>query len=121
MLGKLGQSSYHLNLLIQWRIHDVFPVSMLEPYREPQHPTRRLIPPTPGMVEEEENCIVIEVIDSRTTGRKNKVQYRILWEGYHSEKGTWERWESRKETSEKAIRAFQLRLHWRLKDQRVRM
>lgn len=90
VLEKVDLSSYRLNLLAQWKIHSVFHIRLLEHYREPQDPTRRLIPPPPEMEEEEESWVVKEVVDSRTMGRKNKIQYRVLWEGYRNEAGTWE-------------------------------
>lgn len=42
------------------------------------------------MVEEEESYVVEEIVDIRTMGRENKVQYRVRWEGYPTGEGIWE-------------------------------
>lgn len=118
---KVVSSSYRLNLLQQWNIYNVFHVSLLEQYRNPQDPACRLILLPTDMVESKENWVVKEVIDSRTLNKRKRVQFWVLWERFQSEEGTWESWESLKGNAEDAVIQFNWKHPRKPKDCRVRM
>ena len=75
-----------------YRIHDVFHVSLLKLY----HANGRDNPPPPVLIDGEEEYEVEMVLDHRSRGLafipKNvrKFQYLIKWVGYGHEHNTWE-------------------------------
>lgn len=79
----IGKQAYRLLLPATFRIHNVFHVSYLEPYR------RRLndsfIPdlPIPELVDDEEEYVVEEVLRRKT--RKGEVLYKVKWQSYSEE------------------------------------
>jgi hypothetical protein len=76
------------------KIHDVFHIELLEPYRESQIPGRTPGRPEPVEVEGESGYAIREIGKSRWQGRKKRVEYFVLWEGYPDEDGTWEPFEN---------------------------
>ena len=70
------------------RVHPVFHVSLLEPYRESILPGRVQEPPLPVEVEGELEYEVEKILDSRIERRKLK--YLVDWVGYGPEERTWE-------------------------------
>ena len=93
ILDLIGESklTFKLNLLLHWRIHSMFHVSLLEPYhpnciegQEQQQPP----PPPPEVIEGETEYNVKEVLDSRI--RHGKLEYLVDWVGYLLEERTWE-------------------------------
>jgi hypothetical protein len=83
-----GQLAYRLRLPSQLRIHPVFHVSLLEPYRENQLPGRRQEPAPPVEVEGELEYEVKEVLDSKMS--RGKLKYLVEWEGYGPDERSWE-------------------------------
>jgi hypothetical protein len=71
-----------------WRVHPVFHVSLLEPYRE----SGRVQPPSPPI--EMEGALEYEVksiLEHRFWGIKNpKAYYKVAWKGYGIEHNSWE-------------------------------
>jgi transposase InsO family protein len=80
--------AYRLELPPQMRIHDVFHVSLLEPYRENQLEGRVQEAPLPEIVEGEEEWEVKEVVDSKVS--RGRLLYLVDWEGFNPEDRTWE-------------------------------
>ena len=80
--------AYRLELTPQMRIHDVFHVSLLEPYLEDKLEGRVQEAPLPEVVEGEEEWEVKEVLDSRVS--RGKLLYLVDWEGFGPEDRTWE-------------------------------
>ena len=95
----VSRSAVRIELPRRWRIHDVFHVSLLEPYRQATIPGQ--VQPTPdevlrraGELEEgpeafSEEYTPEEIVRSQKFGRT--IEYLIRWEGYPEEKDwTWE-------------------------------
>ena len=100
-------------------MHDVFSVNLLEPYRKPKDPLRTIVPPEPEDIDDEENWLIKGIVDSRTVGRKKKVEYRVLWEGFRMEEGQWEPYENLAGTSEEALKEFHKQYPRKPRDSRV--
>lgn len=73
-----------LRLPSRWRIHDVFHVKLLEPYRIS---SKRSIPQLDEILEEmdglvTEEGIIDDIIDSSYNKSQKKILYLVKWEGY---------------------------------------
>ena len=90
---RVGDQAYRLDLPASLRrIHDVFHVSLLAPYRSDG---RVQPPPLPIDIDEEGEWFEVEaVLDRRERrigrSRTPKVEYLIKWKGYGAEHNTWE-------------------------------
>jgi hypothetical protein len=83
-----GKLAYRLHLSPQMRIHPVFHVSLLEPYRENRFAGRTQEPPPPDEVEGELEYEVKEILDSKIV--RGKLKYLVDWVGYRPDERTWE-------------------------------
>jgi len=86
----IGKGAYRLELPHNMKIHDVFHVSLLKPFRS----DGRVQPPDPIICEEDgqEYFLLERVLDHRvrTRGRRRFREYLVKWQGYGSEHNTWE-------------------------------
>ncbi|GBG82836.1 hypothetical protein CBR_g36366 [Chara braunii] len=79
--------------LHQARVHDVYHVSLLRPYRRPSErfvgrPYER---PPPIMVDGHEEFLISDMIGRRVTDdNPPHVEYLVRWKGYPDEEATWE-------------------------------
>jgi hypothetical protein len=88
-IAKLvGLVACWLELPPQFKIHDVFHVSLLEPYHETHIPERHREPPARVEIEGQEEFEIQEVLDSKKT--RGKLMYLVFWRGYPLSKATWE-------------------------------
>jgi hypothetical protein len=86
--AKVGDAAYQLQLPRSMRIHPVFHVSLLEPFRPNDIPGRVQDPPPPVVVDDHEEFEAQEVLDSRT--RRGKLQYLVHWKDWPVSERTWE-------------------------------
>jgi hypothetical protein len=90
VLDTIGAQAYRLALPKEYeRIHDVFHVSLLEPYhqRSDDDPKASRMPVALA-VEGQEEWEVEQIVDSRT--RKGQKQYLVKWEGWPDNYNSWE-------------------------------
>jgi len=87
------------------KIHPVFHVSLLEPYRQNTFPRR--CSPTPPPVDLEQQEYVIEKIET-TEIKGGQVKYLVSWKGYGPDEDTWEPYENLKDGGELVVRQFHL-------------
>jgi hypothetical protein len=83
VLEKVGSHAYRLELPSTAKIHDVFHVSRLEPWRASTIGEDE-VPPPPLEVDGEEEYEVQAIVGERTSGRggsKHK-EYLVQWKGY---------------------------------------
>ncbi|GBG65087.1 hypothetical protein CBR_g49162 [Chara braunii] len=79
--------------LRQARVHDVYHVSLLRPYRRPSErfagrPYER---PPPIMVDGHEEFLISDIIGRQVTDdNPPHVEYLVRWKGYSDEEATWE-------------------------------
>jgi hypothetical protein len=94
----LSRSAVRLKLPKYWRIHDVFHVTLLEPYRQAKVSGRKAVD-LDRVLEDAEEVIPSDeyfprkIWDSARKRRKGRVEihYRIEWEGYPEKTDfTWE-------------------------------
>jgi len=90
-----GTNAYSLKLPpLSGKIHLVFHVSLLEPYRQNPIPGRRS--PTPAPVDLEQQEYVFEKIKT-TEIKGDHVKYLVSWKGYGPDENTWEPYENLKD------------------------
>ena len=89
----LSPITYQLELPPQWKIHEVFHIDLLTPYRETNIHGPNFAQPPPDLVNGEEEYEVEEILDSRKHGRRRKVQYLVKWKGYPSSDNQWVNWD----------------------------
>lgn len=87
--ARVGNSAYRLQLPATMEIHNVFHVSLLEPYRGNQLASRQTsTPPEPIVNEMGENEWEVEsILDSRI--RHRRLQYFVTFVGYGPEEHQW--------------------------------
>ena len=87
ILKAIGSNACKLELppQLQGKMHDVFYVSLLEPYIENTIPERET-PPPPPVGNDLDFYEVESVLDSRT--RNHKVEYLVHWKGYGPDERT---------------------------------
>jgi len=101
-----GTNAYRVKLpLLSGKIHPVFHVSLLEPYRQNTIAGRRS--PTPPPVDLEQQEYVIKKIKT-TEIKGGQVKYLVSWKGYGPDEDTWEPYENLKDGGEHVVRQFHL-------------
>ncbi len=85
---QVNEVAYRLDLPSSMKIHPMFHVSLLEPYRESTIPGRLPAPPPPIEINGEEEFEVSKIIDSRIN--RKKLEYLVHWQGYEVSERTWE-------------------------------
>ena len=100
ILEQRGELAYKLELSERWKIHPVFHVSLLEPYRTSIRPAREQPPMEPEEIDgdlewEVEKIIKSEIIsyDRRVRGRTRtfeELRYFVKWRACSEDENTWE-------------------------------
>lgn len=87
VLAAVGSQAYRISLPTQYeRLHNVFPISLLEPWnpREGEYPENYLQMPE---LEDDDQWAVEEIKDERRIG--GETQFYVKWEGWPSEYNQW--------------------------------
>jgi len=87
---RLGTQAYRLNLPKTMKIHPVFHVVLLEPYKQSDIPGRTRPPPPPIRIEGEVEYEVKEILKSKIDKHNGVLQYLVKWKGCPDTDNTWE-------------------------------
>src|SRR6266436_3675674 len=90
IIKEISPVAYQLALPANWRIHDVFHASLLNPYHETKAHGPNFTRPPPDLIEGEEEYEVERIVAHRTFGRSKSLQYLIKWKGYPESDNSWE-------------------------------
>jgi hypothetical protein len=85
----LGNVTYRLKLPKTWKIHDVFHAVHLSPYRETAQYGTPIVPPTPDLVEGQEEYEVDHIVRHKRNN-KGQLLFLIRWKGYDADGDSWE-------------------------------
>ena len=85
VMHVVNAEAYRLKLPANIRLHNVFHVSFLEPYREDGHYQP---PPATVFIDGDVQYDVAEILDVRSNGSGR--QFLVRWEGYSPAHDTWE-------------------------------
>jgi hypothetical protein len=96
--------TYELCLPVQWKLHPVFHVDLLTPYRKTEFHSTNYDKPPPDLIDGEEEYKVERIMASRRFGRGHKLQYLVKWKGYPDAENQWVAKED--VFSEEAIKEF---------------
>ncbi|KAJ9513280.1 hypothetical protein QJQ45_001318 [Haematococcus lacustris] len=90
VLHMVGDAAVKIQLPHQWRVHNVFHVSLVKPYVGDAVPN--LVAPPPDRWEDGQPVYEVEkLVDHRlTSGYRPQLEFLVKWVGYPSESNTWE-------------------------------
>jgi hypothetical protein len=74
---------------VQWKLHPVFHVDLLTPYRETEFHGANYDKPPPDLIDGEEEYEVERIVASRRFRRGRKLQYLVKWKGYPDAENQW--------------------------------
>jgi Chromo (CHRromatin Organisation MOdifier) domain/Integrase core domain len=114
----ISPTAYKLDLPATMRIHPIFHVSMLKPYKESPNEFSRAAPLPPVTIpgSDEPEYEVESILDKRST--RGKVQYLVKWMGYPLHDATWEPEENLK-NSQQLVKEFESMRTSNLKEGRM--
>ena len=90
IMNVISHIAYQLDLLKNWKIHNMFHASLLSPYKEMEEHGPNFTEPPPDLINGEEEWEVEHMLDTRLFGHKKQQQYKIRWKGYSSTHNSWE-------------------------------
>lgn len=112
VIEAIGTHAYRIDLPPTMKIHNVFHVSLLDPYVEPSYPNQIELRPGPVEIDDDgaEIYEVANILNSRNNPRTGKLEYLVEWVGYEGvqEEITWEPLSNLLDASE-SIEDFHLR------------
>jgi hypothetical protein len=88
IIRQINSVAFQLALPARLKVHDVFHVSLLEPFVPNSIPGRIIPPPLPVEINGEQEFEVEEILDS--CRRRGKLYYLVSWKGFDVNENSWE-------------------------------
>ena len=89
VIEAISNATFKIELPSHWKIHNVFHMSLLTPYRETEAHGPNWIKPPPDIIEGKPEWEVEQVLQSRRFGQTKKKQYLVCWKGYSPLHNSW--------------------------------
>jgi hypothetical protein len=86
---RVGNVAYQLKLPPSMKLHDIFHIDLLLPYKETEKYGPTYTRPPLDLIEGEQEYEVESIRDSRLEGRGRQLQYLVHWKGYPSSDDSW--------------------------------
>jgi chromodomain-containing protein len=86
---KIGNMAYRLELPPSIKVHNVFHVNLLIPYKETEEYGQAYMRPPPITVQSEEEYEVKLILQARCKGAGDSLEYKVHWKGYPSADDSW--------------------------------
>jgi len=99
IVEQIGKSARRLKLPETWKCHDVFNVSLLEPYRRSERVLRpedyeEITEVEAESYGDDSGSYEVEAIIGSSRNRKGAFSYLVKWAGYPLDEATWEPFEN---------------------------
>jgi hypothetical protein len=89
IIEKISPMAYQLQLPVSMKIHNVFHVDLLSPYKVTEVYGEPYMHPPPIIKEAEEQYEIDAILSMRRYGRKKMLQYLMHWKGYPHVDNSW--------------------------------
>jgi hypothetical protein len=86
---RIGAIAYRLRLPESMKIHNVFHIDLLLPYKEMKAYGPAYTRPPPDSIEGEEEYKIESIRDTRLKGHGRRRQYLVHWKGYPNSNDSW--------------------------------
>ena len=96
VMENRGNRAFKLEISPRWKIHPIFHVSLLEPYRHSNRPGREQPPREPEEIDGDIEWEVERIVKSqiityvRRRPRMQEIRYFVKWAGCSEDENTWE-------------------------------
>jgi integrase-like protein/chromodomain-containing protein len=86
---KIGSVAYQLQLPPLIKVHDMFHIDLLTPYKETEEYGQAYTRPPPITVQSEEEYEVDSILQARRKTPGDSIKYKVHWKGYPSADDSW--------------------------------
>jgi chromodomain-containing protein len=86
---EIGKVAYCLDLPLLIKVHEVFHVNLLTPYKEMEEYGQAYTRPPLITVQSEEEYEVESILQARCKGPGDMLEYKVYWKGYPSADNSW--------------------------------